>query len=151
MCVKERLLSRFYEPLVLLHVLDRNGEQIRSRCPSSDGEESQLDLQELRRKFLNQLAYVCDHTKGGNSVTAIALEKQPAGVTFWVASNSKISESTLGFLQGILEALEGLAPPQIERSESTTDVDISRSCIDFNHKRIEGLSQTDAESPCKSV
>ena len=133
----ERLLSRFYEPLVLLHVLDRNGEQKRSRCPSSEGGESELDLQELRRNFLNQLAYVCDHTKGGRFVTAIALERQPSAVTFWVTSNSTISESTLSFLQGILEALRSLAIPQTEQSKSTIEVDLLRSCIEFNRKRIE--------------
>ena len=43
-----------------------------------------MQLCELKRNFLNQLAYVCDYIKGGDTVTAIALEAQPPLVTFWM-------------------------------------------------------------------
>ena len=76
---EDRLRSRFYEPLVLLHVLDRTGELRISRCPSEDRVTDNLQLRELRRTFLDQLAYVCDHVKGGDTVTAMALEAQPSG------------------------------------------------------------------------
>ncbi|KAH6662693.1 hypothetical protein B0J14DRAFT_685223, partial [Halenospora varia] len=89
---EDRLRSRFYKPLVLLHVLDQNGKQRISRCPLEDA------LRELRRTFLDQLAYVCDHIKGGDIVTAMALKAQPPGVTFWVASNDKLSMGTISFL-----------------------------------------------------
>ncbi|KAH6664598.1 hypothetical protein B0J14DRAFT_493340, partial [Halenospora varia] len=52
----------------------------------------------LRRTFLDQLAYVCDHIKGGDTVIAIALKAQPPGVTFWVASNDELSMGTISFL-----------------------------------------------------
>ncbi|CZT53494.1 uncharacterized protein RSE6_15090 [Rhynchosporium secalis] len=70
---EDRLRSLFYEPLILLHLMDRNGELRISRCPSEDRVTDHLQLRELRRTFLDQLAYVCDHLKGGETVTAMAL------------------------------------------------------------------------------
>lgn len=133
---EDRLRSRFYEPLILLHILDRNGGQRISRCPSVEAVDSELDLRELRRTFLDQLAYVCDHTKGGDTVTAIALELGPSGVTFWVASNNNPSKDTISFLQRTLEILRSLASSQIERSKSIIEDEIAKTCIEFNLKRI---------------
>jgi hypothetical protein len=71
---KDRLLKRFYEPLVLLHVLDPNGEQ---RTPRA------LDVTDT-------------------SVTAMALEAQPSGAVYWVASNSGVStRTTVSFKESI--------------------------------------------------
>ena len=58
------------------------GELRLSRCPLKDRATDHLPLRELRRAFLDQLAYVCDHVKDGDTVTAIALEALPSGVTF---------------------------------------------------------------------
>ncbi|KFZ25279.1 hypothetical protein V502_00239 [Pseudogymnoascus sp. VKM F-4520 (FW-2644)] len=59
-------------------------------------------LRELRRTFLDQLAYVCDNIKGGDTVAAIALEAQPSGVTFWAASNNNVpaQETFINPLEG---------------------------------------------------
>ncbi len=132
---EDRLKSRFYEPLVLLHVLDRNGQQHISRCPSEDLVAPQLQLRELRRTFLGQLAYVCDYTKGGDTVTAMALEAQPSGVIFWVASNIELSLKVVSFLQGILNTLQRLASQHEQRI--TTEDDIAQRSIKFNHKRVK--------------
>jgi hypothetical protein len=134
---EDRLNSRFYEPLVLLHVLDRSDQQRVSRCPSEDPLTPQLQLRELRRTFLDQLAYVCDYVKGGDTVTAIALEAQPSGVTFWVASNIEPSARTISFLRGILCTLQGLATSPSEDLKTVVEDEITRSCIAFNLKRVK--------------
>lgn len=133
---EDRLRSRFYEPLVLLHVLDRNGQQHISRCPSEDLVTPQLQLRELRRTFLGQLAYVCDYIKGGDTVTAIALEAQPSGVTFWVASNTNLSASTISFLRRILNTLKSLVSSGPEQRIIVED-NIARKSIEFNLKRVK--------------
>jgi hypothetical protein len=133
-----RLQSRFYEPLVLLHILDRNGERRISRCPSEDLVIPQLQLRELRRTFLDQLAYVCDYAKGGDTVTAIALERQPSSVTFWVASNTEPSAKTILFLRDILNTLQTLGSSRTENARTTIEHEITRVCIDFNLRRIKG-------------
>ncbi|KAL5349546.1 hypothetical protein ACLOAV_005841 [Pseudogymnoascus australis] len=138
LCPDERLRSRLYEPLVLLHVLDRNGEQRISRCPSEDLVAPQLQqLRELRRDFLEKLAYICDHVKGGDTVTAIALEAHPSGITFWVASNAELSAGTISFLQEILNTLKSLASLTPEHSRVTIEDKIALRCIGFNLKRIK--------------
>ena len=101
----KRLLSRFYEPLVLLHVLDRNSAQPISHCPSEDQATCSLQLRELRRNFLEQLAYICDFSKGGDTVTAIALEAHPSGVIYWVASNEGPCKRVILFLHETLDLL----------------------------------------------
>jgi len=132
---EEKLESRFYEPLVLLQILDRNSPQRISRCPSEDLAAPQLQLRELRRTFLDQLAYVCDHIKGGDTVTAIALEAQLPSVTFWVASNTNPSAETISFLRRILNTLQSL----VSRPEQSSIIedDITRTCIEFNLKRLK--------------
>ncbi|OBT84085.1 hypothetical protein VE02_07017 [Pseudogymnoascus sp. 03VT05] len=138
LCPDERLRSRLYEPLVLLHVLDRNGKQRISRCPSEDLVAPQLQqLRELRRDFLDKLAYICDHVKGGDTVTAIALETHPSGITFWVASNAELSAGTISFLQEILSTLKSLASLTPEHSRVTIEDNIALRCIGFNLKRIK--------------
>jgi hypothetical protein len=134
---EDRLRSRFYEPLILLHLMDRNGELRVSRCPSEDRVTDHLQLRELRRTFLDQLAYVCDHVKGGDTVTAIALEAQPSGVTFWVTSNTNFSIVTTSFLQGILSTLQSLTFSPSDSSTTSTENDLSQRCVDFNIKRIK--------------
>ncbi|KFY28260.1 hypothetical protein V493_03027 [Pseudogymnoascus sp. VKM F-4281 (FW-2241)] len=132
----KKLLRRFYEPLVLLHVLDPNGEQ---RIPRAweDADTVHMQLRNLRRNFLNQLAYVCDYINGGDSVTAIALEVQPSVVTFWMASNSEVSTLTTSFLRGILKTLQGLDLTQSEDSMIFTEAEISQRCIEFSIRRVK--------------
>ena len=102
--LKDRREKRFYEPLVLLYVLDRYGKGRISRSVSEDSTPSS-EVQELRRDFPDSLAYTCDYEKGGDTVTAIALESRPAGLTHWIASNKNCTNRTLHFLQGIIRAL----------------------------------------------
>ncbi|CZS92470.1 uncharacterized protein RAG0_03047 [Rhynchosporium agropyri] len=135
---EDRLKSRFYEPLVLLHLLDRNGELRISRCPSGDRVADHLQLPELRRTFLDQLAHVCDHVKGGETVTAIGLQAQPCGVTFWVTSNTSFTAKGASFLQGVLSTLQSLAISPSDTSTASTENDLAQRCIDFNLQRIKG-------------
>jgi hypothetical protein len=133
---EDRLLKRFYEPLVLLHVLDRNGEQRMPRTPEI-GDLSDMQLRELRRTFLDQLAYVCDNIKGGDTVTAIALEAQPSGTVFWVASNNGVSTRTTDFLGKVLCTLQSLAACQTESARGVTEAGLSQMCIEFGIRRIK--------------
>jgi hypothetical protein len=71
---QERLLSWFYEPLVLLYTLGRTrGESVRAVMPLRD-HIAHLLLVDLRRTFLNDSAYMCDYKKGSETVTAIRLQ-----------------------------------------------------------------------------
>ena len=104
----DKLMMRFYEPLVLQHVLGpTRGDRIQCE-PLDNLDESELDNWNLRRSFLNQLAYICDFEKGGATVTAIALEQRPTGVVFWVVANENVKEKVVKALGKILKGLVGL-------------------------------------------
>jgi hypothetical protein len=133
---EDRLKCRFYEPLVLLHVLDPYGQQRISPCPSKDLAAPRLELRELRREFLEQLAYICDYEKGGDTVTAMALEARPSGITCWVAPNTTPSKSTIFFLQRLLDTLKSLSSSRPEDRNIIED-GIIRRCIEFNFKRLK--------------
>jgi hypothetical protein len=99
-------MKRFYEPLVLQHILDpTRGSHIRWE-PLGSLDESEVDDCKLRRSFVDSLAYICDFQKGGATVTAIALETRPAGeVVFWVAANEDVKKKVVLSLKGILKNL----------------------------------------------
>lgn len=89
-------------------------------------------LRELRRTLLDQLAYVCHNIKGGDTVTAIALEAQPSGVTFWAAPNNNVPARTISFLQAILSTLQTLASCPTEYARNVEETEISDVSIKFN-------------------
>lgn len=123
-----QLLRRFYEPLVLLHVLDRSrGERI-PRCTSN----ADCEIDELRRSFIDSIAYICDYEKGRDTVTAAALQREPVGVTVWLAANTHVKERTVCFLQGILD---GLAVVSVS-SQALTEEPLAARIIDYNKKRL---------------
>lgn len=122
-----RLLSRFYEPLVLLRVLGKSG---------GDSTPKPVDLdavQATRRRVLRNLSYICDFDRGGDTCTAIGLEDLETSYRFWVASNKgnnkivKFLELALASLRNIDNPLEEFAPKAAE---------FSRFCIDFSTSRI---------------
>lgn len=73
----ERRLSRFYERLVLLYTLGSTRGEHSYAALSIEQSISQLPLEDVWRRFLNELAYMCDYDKGGDTVTAIGLESSP--------------------------------------------------------------------------
>lgn len=143
-----RLLCRFYEPLALLHILDPNGDKRIPRCPSQDLITSSLHPQELRRTFLEQLAYVCDFVKGGDTVTAIALEAHPSGATYWIASNKEPNEGVILYVHEILKLLGNLSSPSSEGSRKTLEDRIASKCVQFNARRVKAY-QTLIRKPLK--
>jgi len=68
-----KLYRRFYETLVFLDVL----ESVRGphNQPPKDSNNSRIELQ---RSFIRAIAIVCDFEKGGDTVTAAALQNTPA-------------------------------------------------------------------------
>jgi len=56
---------------------------------------------------LNYLANICDFKKRGTTVTAIALERRPAAVVFWVVSNVDVKDKVVKTLEEILKGWFG--------------------------------------------
>lgn len=127
--VPPKLLRRFYEPLVLLYVLDRNrGDRIPRHNSDTDGPRD-----ELRRSFVDSIAYICDYKKGGDTVTAAALQREPAGVTIWLAANNHVKEETIYFLRQILNDLVVVSAS----TQALTEDRLAARIIDYNRKRLQ--------------
>jgi len=129
----QRLLHRFYEPLILLRILDPTRGDQSTRSASEPKEQSQ---EELWHKFLNQLSWVCDSEPGGVTVSAIAAESTPEGPIFWLAANKDPAFKALPHLRWVLEQLDSihkLSPPEIEKLED----DITMRCIEFSKNKVK--------------
>lgn len=131
-----RLFRRFYEPLVLLSALDPKGQQRIRRPAIERADTSYMTLVERRRLFLDQLSYVCDSTKGGDTVTAMALQERPSGVIFWITANSEVPASTLSFLKTLLGTLQDIPPDQDDSDRDATEARVAQMCIRFCSRRI---------------
>lgn len=131
---QERLLNRFYEPLVLLYTLGRTrGEHVRAMMSSHD-HIAHLPLLDLRRTFLNDLAYMCDYDKGGETVTAIGLQSTPQKHIFWVASNAGSKTKTITFLRSLLrQIMHASAAPDAAKFVP----ELALQCIAFATPRIK--------------
>lgn len=131
-----RQLSRFYEPLVLLYTLGSTRGEHTCAVLSNQENVSHMPLKELRRKFLSDLAYMCDFDKGGDTVTAIGLESTPQRYIFWVASNSCPQKKIVPFLNSLLTKLRDMtASPTLFTPEEVND--IAEHCINFAAPRIK--------------
>lgn len=129
--------SRFYEALILLAALDpTRGDHIPGeRLPSSS--LAWGCIKAIRREFLRELAYVCAYAKGGDTVTAIALEATPAETIFWVATNTDQEAFMRPYLDKLLPDLRSFTtlreetPPYEEACER-----ILQHVVAFNFPRL---------------
>jgi hypothetical protein len=129
-----KLLHRFYEPLGLLFALGKaRGEHTHKSLPSFESVDT-LTAKQLNRQFLDELAFLCDHKKGGDSCTAIGLGQTPQHWVFWVAANKCPNKSIVPFLIELLKILEGSYD---ERDCQVLIEDISRISVTFARKRIK--------------
>ena len=128
---RNKVLHRFYEPLVLLHVLSRvQGDHLpRQREDSSPPDHASRT--ELRRRFLESLAYVCDYEKGGDTIIAIFVTSTP--LTYHIASNKPLPETNrvVPFLESLLEQLRA-----VKHSSAQEERQILEYCVAFSERRI---------------
>jgi hypothetical protein len=124
----KKLQHRFYEPLVLLQVLDpfQGDHEPRQREGSPPLDHT---LPKLRRRFLNELAYVCDYKKGGDTVTAIFASSCP--LVYHLATNKLLlpENKVVSFLESLLEHLRD--GPSISPMCA-----ILEKCVAFSEERI---------------
>ncbi|TDZ53693.1 UPF0676 protein [Colletotrichum trifolii] len=89
-----------------------------------------------RRRFLTNLAFICDYTKGGGSTTAVAVEERDDCYVFWVASNEGASNETRQFLEGVLNGLRDVANKSEQQALPTNEA-LMAKCVAFASKRLK--------------
>ncbi|KAI1295096.1 hypothetical protein F5Y03DRAFT_310112 [Xylaria venustula] len=122
-----QLWRRFYEPLVLLRILGK------TRGEHSPNPEQQNPV----HRFLDNLAYLLDHDKGGLTTSAIGLEDASERFNFWVASNNpKHSIKSAAFLTSILHDLRKIADSPTS-GRVLLQENLVRRCIVFAMHRVK--------------
>jgi hypothetical protein len=100
--VNKKLWNRFYEPLVLLAAYGKSqGNHVKSDEETSEEYISGNDDKTLKKRFLDELAYVCDYSPSGDTVAAIAIEDRPQ-LIYWVAANRSQGPKVKPFLSHVL-------------------------------------------------
>lgn len=140
---EKRQLRRFYEPLILMDVLGKVRKEHDVSKPFPYPDIFRLPIKDVRRQFLHDLSYMCDYKKGGDTVTAIGLQKTPQRYIFWVAANTSPNKKIIPFLKGLLERLqivsrnENAVPNDDEEDEEDEEDTLIKMCIHFASKRIK--------------
>lgn len=127
-----KLLRRFYEPLILLSVLDPTRGAQRPDLITDRGLQGR---QKLWRSFLDQLSFLCDAKKGGDTVTAIAAQRTVEHTVFWLASNSNARRKAKNHVEWILSRLNNLYDVDLEETVRIEN-NITTRCIEFSSARI---------------
>ncbi|KAJ0116491.1 hypothetical protein J7T55_007471 [Diaporthe amygdali] len=122
----ERLIYRFYEALYLLCLL----ENVRGPHVATVFDPSSLVA--IRRRFLKNLAFLCDNLKGGDSTASIAVQDLPHCNVFWISYNQGPSDEALGFLSSVLEDVKSFKFRRDDRAKAEDDL------IRKTHNAIHG-------------
>jgi hypothetical protein len=131
--------KQFYGASVLLYTLDQIQDHHTKRPSYRGGLEDESF--ELRRSFIDSLAYICDYKKGGDSVTAIAIQRTCQGVKFWVAANQGVKDIVTDFLRDVLQNLKGASVEYeraVQRSLLSKVVAFNKHRLDFYWKWLQG-------------
>jgi len=125
-----KLLARFYEVLFFLFALSQ------TRGYHTPFPRDLNDEQTCRRRFLRNIAFICDFTKGGPSCTAVGLEDNELCYKFWMATNAGEGK-TLPFLKQTLKLVASLNSPTMNDLDGSKEALLAK-CVKFSRKRING-------------
>ncbi|RAH65502.1 nucleic acid/nucleotide deaminase domain-containing protein [Aspergillus aculeatinus CBS 121060] len=125
----KRLLGRFYEPLFLLRVLGQTRGQHTVGSPGPSSEQA-------RRRFLRNLAFVCDFAKGGISCTAIGLEDSETCYRFCISSNASV-DKIVEFAKNVLSHLERFPTLAGGSDERRYKDELTSFCLNFAISRVK--------------
>lgn len=130
--VNGKLLRRFYEPLILLSVLDPTRGAQR---PDLITERGLDEPSKLWRNFLDQISWLCHSGAGGDTVTAVAAQKTVDHPCFWVAANSRSRHKAREHIAWLFEQLNRLCT-DTSVSKSQVEEAILARCIAFSAQRV---------------
>lgn len=130
--VTQRSLVRLYESIALLYALGPPHDGRSRRQSATELLSDECSRIKSRRDFLDNLAFLCNHAKGGPTVSAIAIQKHEDRMIYWIAANEDPSVQISKFLRNLLDDLQRVT------SESNAEMldRVLRKSIDFNHRTI---------------
>lgn len=81
---------------------------------------------------MDAVATICDSRKGGDTVTAVALQATPLHTVIWLAANENLKTRTTLYLQRVISALVKVTPETRARVSN----EVLDSIIEFCHSRL---------------
>ncbi|KAH6871821.1 hypothetical protein B0T10DRAFT_590604 [Thelonectria olida] len=136
-----RLIARFYEALILLSIVQK------VQGPHIIASHYDATLTASRRRFIKNLAFICDSDKGGEQTSSIAIQECENCFRFWLASNgqgnhkaAQSSPEKADFLKAILRRLQS-APTLSESQRKNEEGLISKDCAIFARRRLKKESR----------
>lgn len=124
-----RLMCRLYEAFFLLRIFGQvRGPHTTITLDSS----TELGT---RRRFLSNLAFLCDYAKGGPTTTAIAVEDCVDSNLLWVSSNEGTRQNVVSFLKKLVHCIKEFhLLPRDGRAEAKNQ--LLQMSINFSNQRI---------------
>lgn len=130
----ERLIYRFYEAIYLLSLLgNTRGLHVATVFDSSS-------FIAVRRRFLKNLAFLCDNLKGGESTASIAVQDRPDCFVFWISSNRGPSDRVLAFLCSVLEDIKIFVRSTHDDGKDVEN-DLIRRCVKLSPRRMRSQAR----------
>lgn len=100
---RHSITEQFYGSLLLLRLLTPRRP---SGVSARNGLSNVNKYRNAWQKFLDKLAWLADHRCGGQTVTAIAVEKTTRGPKYWVAGNNQVRQEAVDHIQDVVMQLE---------------------------------------------
>jgi hypothetical protein len=125
--------NRFYEPIVLLEVLNVKCEKMPPTAPDTSTNPTRSE--HIFQSFVNKLAHLCDTDKGGNTVTAFTVLKHPDQIEYRFTSNQRGTDDFVrakDFITSILNILGNMEGHEKEGVISS----ILRKSLSFSRARL---------------
>lgn len=123
-----RLWYRFSEPLILLLSLGK------TRGEHFSGPKASSPKQAARRRLQDNIAYLCDYTKGGDSTSSAVFEDSENCYNLWISSN-QTSTKIVDFVEDVLKDVRAILILKLGHREEAETRFVDK-CIGFACQRV---------------
>lgn len=125
----DALIRRLYEVLILSDFLKKVHES------HSIVSHDHSSIAGVRRRFLRNLAFICDYDKGGPTTSTVAVEERIDCCVVWVSSNEGACSTVVNFLESVLSRLRNISSSS-ENAMPGFEAAMAEQCASFASKRI---------------
>lgn len=127
----DALVRRLFEILMLSDIIKKVHEShsIVSHDLSS--------IAGVRRRFLKNLAFICDYDKGGPTTSTVAVEERIDCCVIWVSSNEGAGPAVVKFLESGLSRLRQISSSTGEENGTPKhEAALAKHCASFASRRV---------------
>jgi len=131
------ILEAFRERIVLLEILQRKRAPL---DPTLAPKSEVVTRDPTWNVFLNQISWLCDFDKGGDSTSSIAVEAAPEGPKYWLAANFDKNKKGVEHLKKVLGMLSRLSTLPHDKHKPICDRILEES-IEFSERKFSNYER----------